>query len=272
MKVIAAINGSIAAESMVFYALKYAQVQNLTLVLLHIKNKKDDLDDVETSIKRISTFAESQDVKIETLLLEGSPKKEIKKLLSSIYVDTIFCSTRKRKSFIANSFSELLIKMKLYVDIAVVRIVDINNVIDISNMTLSIKEDKLSVKKFTFFATLASAYKADGEIYSVSTMSRQELSRVNMNKARERLGIINYNLKHYIKLAGLMALNIYIKHDFTNDETNNILTHIAKSNSKLIVIGAKRLSTTSFLKREMPIEKLMREASVNTIAYYSSED
>lgn len=272
MKVIAAINGSIAAESMVFYALKYAQVQNLTLVLLHIENKKDNLDDVEASIKRITTLAYSQDIKIESVFLHGLPKQAIKKFLSSVHVDTIFCSTRRNKKFTTDSFSELLIKINLNVDIAVVHIVNINNIMDLSNITLSIKEDKLSVKKFTFFATLASAYKADGEIYSLSSISRQKLSIVDMHEARERLSTINYNLKHFMKLANLMSFNIHIKHDFTYNEANSILMHIVKSNTNLVIVGAKRLSGTSFFKKEMPIEKLMREASINIIAFYTNED
>lgn len=272
MKVIAAINGSIAAESMAFYALKYAQIQNLTFVLLHVKNKKDNLDDVEASIRRITTFADTLDVKTEAVLLQGAAKESVRNFLSNIYVDTIFCSTRKRKNFILHSFSELLTKMKLNVDIAVVRIVNISDIMDVDNITLSIKEDRLSVKKFTFFAVLASAYRADGKIYSVSSMTRHELSKVDMYKARERLSFINHNLKHYTKLANLMTFTLHIKHDFTTDEAESILTHIAKSDTKLLVIGAKRLSMTSFFKREIPIERLMRDASINTIAYYSSED
>jgi len=272
MKVVAAINGTITAEGMAFYALKYAQVQNLTLVLLHIKNEKDDFSDVELSMERITTMAISQNIQIERVILKGSIKKVIKEFLSNGFVDIVFCSTRKNKDFITDSFSLLLTKMNLRVDIAIVRIVKMINIMDFNRVMLSIKEDKLSVKKFTFFSTLVSAYKANGEIYSVSSMSRVELSRVNIHEARERLSLINYNLRHYIKLSNIMKFPLTIKHDFTNNEAESIFTHVVKSNAELVVIGAKRLSVTSFFKREMPIEKLMSEASVNTIAYYTKED
>lgn len=272
MKVIAAINGTITAESMAFYALKYAQVQNQVLVLLHVENKKDDLADVELSMERISTLAISQKVQIERVILNGSLRKELKTYLSTIYTDVIFCSTRKHKNFIVDSFSEALTKMNLNVDIAIVRIVNMNSIMDLNYMILSIKEDKLSVKKFTFFATLASSYKADTEIYSVSGISKWQLSKIDIHEVRDRLSTINHNLRHYIKLSHYMPFTLHIKHNFTQNEANSILSHIAKSNAELVVIGAKRLSVSSFFSKEIPIEQLMREATVNTIAYYPKED
>ncbi len=272
MKVVAAINGTITAESMAFYALRYAQTQNFTLLLLHIENKKDDLSEVKTSIERITTVALSQDIQIQQTILKKSSKKEIKEFLSSTNADTIFCSTRKHKKFITDSFSEVLINMNLKIDIAVVRIAKISNIMDCNNMVLFIKEDKLSVKKFTFFATLASAYRADGEIYSVTSMSKYRLARVSLREARQKLEAINYNLRHYIKLVNFMPFRVHIKHSFTNSEAKSILTHIAKSDVQLAVMGAKRLSIKSFFSKEILMEKLMREASVNTIAYYPKED
>ena len=272
MKVIVAINGTITAESMAFYALKYVQIQNQDLVLLHIENKKDDLVDVNSRMDRISTVAMSQNIQIRRVILQGSYKKEIKNYLSNNFVDIIFCSTRKDKNFINNSFSELLTKMNLNVDIAIIRIVNMNKTMDFTNIMLSIKEDRLSVKKFTFFTTMTKAYKAKAEIYSVSSMSKVSLSRVNIHEARKRLRLINYNLRHYTKLGNMMGIPLHIKHDFTNSETQSILSHIAKSSVDLVVIGAKRFSVRSFFKTEMRIERLMREASVNTIAYYPKED
>ena len=272
MKVIAAINGTVTAESMAFYALKYAQVQNLTLVLLHIKNPKDSISDVELSMDRISTIAISNNIQTEQVILKGSINRAIKNYLEDIFADIIFCSTRKNENFITNSFSLQLTKMNLNVDIAIVRVVKMSNIRDLKRVMLSIREDKLSVKKFTFFSSIVSAYEADAEIYSVSSMSRTELSRVDMHEARERLSLINYNLRHYVKLSHIMKYPLTIKHDFTNNEAKSIFTHIVKSDAQLVIIGAKRLSIKSFFKKEMPIEKLMSEASVNTIAYYPKED
>lgn len=272
MKVIAAINGTITAESMAFFALKYAQIQNLTLLLLHIENKKDDLNEVEASMDRITMLATSQNIQTERAILKGPIKKTIRVFLSNNFADIIFCSTRKEKNFITNSFSLLLTKLELNIDIAIVRIVTISNVMDVSNVILSIKKDRLSVKKFTFFSTLASAYGADGEIYSLTGMSKFELSKIGIHEVRERLSLINYNLRHYIKLSNIMNFTLSIKHDFTNNEAQKILSHIVKSKAQLVVVGAKRLTVTSFFKQEMPIETLMREASINTIAYYPYED
>ncbi|MCJ7766733.1 MAG: hypothetical protein MUP09_12500, partial [Thiovulaceae bacterium] len=254
-----------------FYALKYAQGQDLPLLLLHIENEKDDLNEVKASIERITILALAAEVETEAVILSGPPKKAIRAYLSGIYADVIFCSTRKHKSFISGSFSEALTKMGLNLDIAIVRIVNINAIVNTGSMILSIKEDKLSVKKFAFFASLASAFQSDGEIYSVSSMSRWALSTIDMHAARARLGLINYNLRHYLKLAHLMPFTLHIEHAFTENEAESILTHIAKSSAQLVIIGARRLSVTSMFNSEMPIEKLMREASVNTIAYYPKE-
>jgi len=272
MKVIAAINGTITSESMAFYALRYAKVQNFTLLLLHVENIKDDLDEVKASIERITTVALSEDIQVQHIILKKSSKKEIKNFLSSANVDTIFCSTRKHKKFITDSFSKVLKNMNLKIDVAVVRIVNIMDIKNIKNIVLCIKEDKLSVKKFTFFATLALSYKADGEIYSVTRMSKYRQAIVSLHEARQRLEVINYNLRHYMKLVNFMPFSIHIKHSFADSEEKSILTHIAKSDVQLAVIGAKRLSIKSIFSKEMPIEKLMREASVNTIAYYPKDD
>ncbi len=271
MKVVAALNGSITSESMAFYALKYAEAQNFTLVLFHVKNKKDNLEDVESSIKRLLTLAAPENINTEIVILDHFSKSNILNFLTNNNIDTIFCSTRKHKKFIKNSFSELIIKMNLNIDIAVIRIVHINNIMDSGNIFLSIKEDRLSAKKFAFFSTLASAYKTSGEIYSITKISKFRLSKIGIHETRERLGVIDYNLRHYKKLSNFMPYELRIKHDFTFNETQSILSHVAKSDVGLLVIGAKRLSVKSFFSKELPIEKLMREASVNTIAYYTKE-
>jgi hypothetical protein len=272
MKVIAAINGTMIAENMAVYAIKYAEVQNFSLVLLHVENEKDDISDVEASVKRISMLANSNNVQTQYIQLDAKHKKEVKTFLSTINADTIFCSTRKKKRFIRGSFSEDLSKMNLDADIAIVRIVKMSHMNHINTMMLSIKKDKLSVKKFAFFAALASAYKAEGEIYSVSGVSNLQFSRVDIGKIKEKLGTINFNLRHYIKLAQMMSFNLRIKHDFTHNESQSILSHVIKSDTRLLVVGANRLSVKSLFNTEMPIESLMRESSVNIIAFYTKED
>ena len=269
MKVIAALNGSISSETTAFYALKYAKAQNFTLVLFHAKNKKDDIESVEASIERIKIIAGSEHVTSEMLILDIFERENIKETLHNLNIDTIFCSTRKEKRFISDSFSKMLIDMKLDADIAVVRVVDIANTTENGNIILSIKEDRLSVKKFTFFSTLASNG-SKGEIYSVTPISRFKLASLDIHSIRKRLQSINYNLRHYKKLSTFMPFTIHIKHDFTPNETKSILSEVAKNDVQLLIVGAKRLSSvTSYFSKEIPIEKLMRETSVNTIAYYT---
>lgn len=271
MKVIAAINGTITSESMAFYALNYAKVQNFTLVLLHVENQKDDMADVQASIKRITTIAVSKNVQVESVILKEPFRVAIKNYLSSVRPDIIFCSTRKKKKFLASSFSEALTKMNIDTDIAVVRIVKMSHIMDLNTMMLSIKEDRLSVKKFAFFAALACAYEANAEIFSLSAVSKSKFSTIDIGATKERLRAINYNLRHYIKLSRFMPFSLHIKHDFTNNEADSVLAHIVKSNSKLVVIGAKKLSVGSLFNKDMLLEKLLSESSVNIIAYYTKE-
>ena len=90
MKVIAAINGTIISENSALYALHYAKELEFTLVLLHVKNRKDSIEDVHKSFLRIEKAAQSINVEIEKVILEGSIGKSIKSYISETHVDTLF--------------------------------------------------------------------------------------------------------------------------------------------------------------------------------------
>lgn len=153
MKVIAAINGSVISESMALYALKYAEIQNLSLVLLHVRNSKDPMERVESSVRRLSELAASKNVKTDFILLSPPLKRTLGLYLSTVHADILFCATRKENPFLRSSFSEQLLRMGLNTDIAVARIVKMTPILDLQKIALSIIEDRLSVKKFTFFTT-----------------------------------------------------------------------------------------------------------------------
>ena len=272
MKVIAAINGSLVSESSAFLALNYAKNQGIDLILLHVKNHKDDISEVQNSASRIKAAADDLQLNCETVILKGHIKEAIKEYLEPLHIDSFFCSTRMHKNFITNSFSEAILKMKLNTNIAVIRIVHSHQFKELSSILLPIKETKLSVYKFTFVSTLASTYKSNVHILSISTTSKNHLAKQTLSTLRERSAHINFQLRHYLNLARLMPFKLNIKHDFSTNESNSILKYMAAHDSQLVIIGAKRLSFFSLFKGEKPIERLMRETSTNLIAFYPKED
>ncbi len=271
MKVIAAINGSLIAEHTAFLALTYAKEQAIDLVLLHVKNHKDSLDAVKKSAEEIEQRSLTEGVACELVILSGHPSNAIKTYLSTIHTDTFFCTTRSKGSFLVNSFSEKLLKLKLDTDIAIVRIVKLHSFKTLDSILLPIRQSKLSVKKFAFLATLASAYQSNAQIYSLTMASRNALSKFDISTLRDRFGLINFELRHYVNLSRLMPFDLHIKHEFSHNEIDSIVSHIAKSDCQLVVIGAKRLSFMSLFKGEKPMEALFRQTSENLIAYYPKE-
>jgi nucleotide-binding universal stress UspA family protein len=272
MKVVAAINGSLVAEGSAFLALYYAKELGFDLLLLHVKNPKDALSDVKKSAAEIEKVAQNEGVACETIFLKGHQRDAIPACLEPLHVDTFFCSTRMHKRFITDSFSEHLLKMKLNTNIAVVRIVHMHNFKEVNALLLPIKESKLSVEKFTFVSTLATAYKSDVEIFSISLTTKNKLAKFDMAALREQFSRINFALRHYMDLSRLMPFTLKVKHEFASSETESILKHMASSEAQLVIVGAKRLSFFSFLRSEKPIERLVRETSRNLIAYYPKED
>ena len=272
MQVLAGINGTIAAESAAIYAMEYAKAQEYTLVVFHMPNPKDCREDVEASMNRLETLASAQEVVLEKLFFANDSFRELREYLQHNYVDIVFCATRKARSLLNHSFSKKLLALGTGLDVAVVRVVRVTEVRDVSKMMLSIKEDRLGVKKFTFFSMLASAFEADAQLYSISNVSKRKLALLSFASIKEKLSQINHSLRHYLKLSAFMPYNLVIKHDFSEDEVESILYNIATTRTDLVVVGAKRLQWRWFFFKEAPLEKLMRETSANLIALYTQEN
>lgn len=268
MKVAAAINGSIVSTKSALYALHYAKELGYDLVLVHLKNRKDSIEEVENSIKTIMEIGQKFNIETSVQILNEDTDNMIKKYLHEVRIDTLFCSTRRYKEYYTNSFSERLSKMDIPVNLAVVRVVDLSHNDSLGSIALPIKEAKLSVKKFSFLSAMAKAYSSKAEIFSITTMSKNKMVHIDMAHAKQMLEDINFKLRHYLSLSKLIGFNITIKHEFSMNEENSILEHIARSEHQLVIIGAERLSFFSKFLGKEPIEKLLQNASVNTIAFY----
>lgn len=268
MKVIAAVNGLITAEVAALYALRYAAQHGFTLLLLHVVNPADSLDEVERSMAVIEEAAAIEQVTTERVLLAGSPAWAIRRYLSENRADTLFCSTRRRRGFFENSLSEQLARLALPVDLAVVQVVRLDTAHAVRHMVLPIEEDRLSVKKFAFFAGLAQAYGAAAEIYSISRVDSKKLAELDMPLTKALLRKINDRLAHYAKLARFMNLSLHIKHAVARNEIDQVLHHLSHHPFQLMVIGGRRRSILSRLFKGKPLERLFHETPINTIAFY----
>lgn len=272
MKVVAAVNGLITSEVAALYALRYAAVHGFVLVLLHVENAKDSMGEVERSMDLIEEVAKSDNVATERVLLAGSPIKAIRDFLFANRVDTIFCSTSKRRLFFENSLRDQLTQFPLAADLAVVKVARLDIPSSVRSMVLAIHEDRLSVNKFALFASFAKAYEATTEVYSVTLVDSKTLAEVDIPLTRLMLRKINDRLSHYVKLARFMNVPLRIKHAVALNEIDQVLHHLSHHDFQLLVVGGRRLSALSRLFRDKPIERLFHETPINTIAFYGRDN
>jgi len=270
MDVIAAVNGQVTAEVSALYGLHFARVHGLRLVLLHVRNEDDAIDAVEKSMAVIEEVAAGYDMATERVILEGRPVESVRHYLIENKPEILFCSTRYRqhKRFFNLSFSEKLSGMVLPVDLAVVRVVHVHSTLSTGRIVLPIKEGRMSAEKFTFFASMATAYKASGEIYSVTVASKRRLARLNLGDTKRILQKIDERLSHYVQLAELLNIPLRLKHAVALNEIDQVLHHLSHNDFHLMIIGGKRLSAYSAMARSRPIDRLQRFTPVNTIAFY----
>lgn len=271
MKVIASINGSITSESAAVYALEYAKAHNLTLVLHHSPNREDDRDAVGHSMKAIGAIAAENGVATEELILKGGAAA-LARYARENMVDMLFCASRVKRRFFVPSFSDQLLHASPGVDVGVVRIVHVKSTLGLTSLLLPIMATRLSVRKFAFFAALLKAYGAEGTLLSINIADRRTQARFTTARTKHFFRGINHRLAHYRKLGELMEVNLRIKHLIGENERHELLNYLGSGESDLMIIGAQRLSFFSRILGERPIERILRETSVNTIAYYSGDE
>jgi nucleotide-binding universal stress UspA family protein len=271
MKVILALNGSITSEASAIFAIRYCRLYDYELELVHIKNEKDSLAEVEKSMESVETIAGGAGVACERLFMHGSGVGPLISYVRENRVDTIFCTTRAERGFFAASFSDYLTRRPLPCDVAVVRIADMGALNRVERIGMSIKNAKLSVEKFAFFSSMVRAFEAEGEIYSISVLSTGQRAEMGFVGTRERLESLDAQLSHYRQLAELEGVKLRLKHAFAESETEQILHHSARTGYDLLIVGGRRLSSRSFFTTVTPLERLMRHCCVNMIAYYNGD-
>jgi nucleotide-binding universal stress UspA family protein len=272
MKVIAALNGTITSESAAFYALEYAKACGFTLVLFHAKNPGDSLEDVHHSIKNIREIAAGHKIPVEEEIVSQGGVKALVKYIRANHVDTLFSANRATRRFFSPSFSERLLKAAPGCDIAVVRVVHINTTLGAESLVLPIRQTRLGVRKFTFFAAMLKAYGAAGTVLSINPTDRRTLARFTTSRTKLFFKGINRRLAHYAKLAALFGLEVRIKHLIGESERHDLLHALGGSEYDLMIIGGQRLSFFSKVLGERPIEQILRETSVNAIAFYAWDE
>jgi nucleotide-binding universal stress UspA family protein len=271
MKVLAAMNGLVSSDVAALYALRYAALFDYTLCLLHVLNPADNREEVEMSMATAEEAAVHFAVKTERVFLTGEPAAAIRRYLAENKTDTLFCSTRMHRRFFQNSLSEKLSRLSLPANLAVVRVAHVNAVFVTENILLPIREERLSAQKFAFFSSLAKAFGAATEIYSIHPTGRRRLAAMDTHTARMLFQKINTRLSHYVNTMKLLDIPLTIKHALTGREVDQILHHVARHDFQLMIIGGRRLSPLSGVFRENPMERLFRHTPVNTIAFYARD-
>ncbi|MCX5876526.1 MAG: hypothetical protein NT087_09615 [Deltaproteobacteria bacterium] len=273
MKVIAAMNGLVSSDITALYALRYAALFDYTLCLLHVLNPSDHREEVELSMAEAEEASTHYGVKTERVFLTGEPVEAIRKYLAAARTDTLFCSTRTKKKnrFFHNSLSEKLSRLSLPANLAVVRVAHVNAVFVTENILLPIREDRLSAQKFAFSSSLAKAFGAATEIYSIHPTNRRRLAAMDTHTTRMLFQKINTRLSHYANTMKLLDIPLTIKHALTSGEVDQILHHLARHDFQLMIIGGRRLSQFPEFFRENPMERLFWHTPVNTIAFYARD-
>lgn len=273
MNVIVTINGQITAEVSAFYGLHFARVHGFPVILLHIINPADNIEAVEKSMANIERVAEKYGMATKRVLLNGQPIRTLEQYLLENTSEILFCSTRyhQRKNLFNLSFSQKLSSMSLPVDLAVVRVVHPRTTLSTKNILLPIRGNRMSVEKFTFFSSMAKAYKASCEIYSVTVVGKRKRASLNRGEAKLMLKKNDDRLSHYRQLAKHMDIPLRLKHSIALHEIDQVLYHLSHTNFDLVIVGGERLSLYSSVSNVKPIERLHRSTSVNTIAFYLRE-
>jgi nucleotide-binding universal stress UspA family protein len=271
MKVIAALNGLVSSDVAALYALRYAALFDYTLCLLHVLNPSDRREEVELSMAIAEEAAIHYKVKTERVFLTGEPVLAIRKYLAETRTDTLFCSTRMHRRFFQDSLSEKLSRLSLPANLAVIRVAHVNAVFVTENILLPIREDRLSAQKFAFVSSLAKAFDAATEIYSIHPTGRRKLAAMDTHTARMLFQKINTRLSHYASTLKLLDIPFTIKHALTGREVDQILHHLARHDFQLMIIGGRRLSPFSGFFQENPMERLFWHTPVNTIAFYARD-
>ena len=261
MVVISLINGSIISEISAIYAAKYAHALGYSFELLHIRGE-DSQEELLQSVEKIKKFAKSYALECSFEVLQSV--SELQSRVRKRDVDMIFSSTRHRHSIKESSFVKLLIKEKLCVDLAVVKVVKIGVAQNIDKIIMPIRASGLSVKKFTLFSTFASMFEAKSEIYSIDKISKFAAVKIDAQKKRERIKEVIFELRHYLRLIKLFGFHFALKHDYAIEESDVVQTHIAKGEYDLAIIGTH--NKKSFLSSH-PIDTLFENPTLNTIYF-----
>ncbi len=135
--------------------------------------------------------------------------------------------------------------MTLPVDVAVVRVVPPHSTLTTQKIVLPVREDRLSLENFTFFAAMAKVYNASGEIYSVTVTSKKKKANLDFRDTKRILRKIDDKLSRYTKLANHIDIALCIKHSITLNEIDQVLHHLSHTDFNLMIVDGQRLPASS---------------------------
>lgn len=263
MNVLVAINGSLISENAAKYALNYAKSIKASVFFLHIKNKKDSLEAVERGLSELRKYARKLRVKTGAIVESGELTQIIRPLIKEKLIQTIFCSTRASKRFFERSFSELLTKSHLGVDIAIVKIPVINNLYELTKIGMHARDGKLDPAVFTMAVGLAKSLDTDLVINSELRVNKSKLIKMSAAKKRNFIKRSDRRLEPYFKLAVMLRRLLTVHHTFNYDD-RFLKEYLISRNIGLLVLAESEIPLIS-LSAKNPIEELFHQTPTDCI-------
>ena len=269
MRIVSLINGSLIAQTAAVYALHYAKALGVMCSFVHIRDK-DELLSVKQSAKELKREAEKLGVACELEYLETI--EGFSEFVRLHDVDMVFCSTRHDHGLFDQSFVQKLLAQRLVSDMAVVKVVKLGAAQHVEKLILPIRQSKLSINKFSFFALISLAYQAKAELFSVDKISKKKLAFVDAATQKTALQKLVFALRHYMRVAKMSAFKFSVKHAFSLAEGDSVQNHIIRQNFDLAIVGGHHDRNYRRFFGLHPIDVLFDEPMINTIYFISSKD
>lgn len=196
MKVVSLVNGSLLSEAASLYAITYAKAAQLPLTLLFIDNGQESLEKHRLSVASLQELAASQEVEVESVILEGDTLAQLRHFTRLYRVDTLFCATRKLSR--NHSFSDKIVRAGLKADIAVVKVKNMSKVRGYHRVFFAAGD---SPNPHAYFLWLSLLW--DDEV-----MGKLCLTRAGGFRSAERSTFRYYAAQPFIQLARMLQKNV----------------------------------------------------------------
>lgn len=276
MNVAAALNGQLISEQAARYAIQHAASLKASCILLHLVNTKDKIQRVRQSFEELKVDAKRLGVPL--ILEEGHYDLEsfLRKAIDKYRIDVLFCSTRAQKRFYEASFSEEVLRYKLGVKLAIVRIASGMAIQELNAVATYAPDQELQVSVFNLAASFSSLHKAKLIIATDIPASEKKLSQFEFSKRRKLVRKADQNLTPFIKLSRLLGIRCRVKHVLRDHLSRDLMPYLISRRIKLLILEKNQLARWWKFMDKLPfssqneIESLFHNVPINCILLVNS--